>query len=269
MELDSSSAAQRLIEKGSSILKSYYKPPKAAGDPDKPESLTDLEFNFEQIKKANDLINNLELYPHAFVLACIMDTGVKAARAWQVPYRFSQVVGGFEFENLLKLDKDEITTLFVDKKNKFGMRYPNDKATYFHSAIMRIHEKYDNDASLIWENEPTSSEVVRNFLGFKGVGIKIANMAANILVREFKIQFKDKCCIDISPDVHVMRVFSRLGLISKGAKIEELNYCARQLYPEYPGVFDFPAWEIGSKLCRPKNPDCINCYLNDVCPKII
>jgi endonuclease III len=53
------------------------------------------------------------------------------------------------------------------------------------------------------------------------------------------------------------------------AKIEELNYCARQLYPEYPGVFDLPSWEIGTKLCRPKNPDCINCYLNDVCPKII
>ena len=271
MELDRSGAVHELIKRGNFILNSDRKPINAADDLENPGNHKDKEFNSEKMKKANDLINNLELYPHAFVLACIMDTGVKSAKAWQLPYRFSQVpeVGGFEFEALLKLKQDKITALFIDTKNKFGMRYPKDKATYFHSAIMRIHEKYDNDASLIWENEPTSSEVVRNFLGFKGVGIKIANMAANILVREFKIQFKDKCCIDISPDVHVMRVFSRLGLISKDAKIEELNYCARQLYPEYPGVFDFPAWEIGSKLCRPKNPDCINCYLNYICPKII
>ena len=262
MERDSNHVAQRLIEKGNFVLESDYEPIKEAGDPEDPESLKDREFNSEQIKKANDLINNLKLYPHAFVLACIMDTGVKAARAWQVPYRFSQVVGGFEFERLLKLEKDTITSIFMDKRYKFGMRYPNNKAKYFHNAIMRIHENYDNDASRIWANKPTSSEVVRNFLGFKGIGIKIATMAANILVREFKIELLDKCCIDISPDVHVMRVFSRLGLISKDAKIEELIYCARQLYPEYPGVFDLPAWKIGTKLCRPKNPDCVNCYLN-------
>lgn len=269
MELDNNHIAQKLIKRGNFILKSDYEPTKAAGDPENPGDLKDPEFNSLQIEKANDLINNLKAYPHAFVLACIMDTGVKSKRAWQVPYRFSQVIGGFDFERLLKLEKSTIADIFNNKNNNFGMRYPNDKAKYFHCAILRIHENYNDDASRIWANKPPSSEVVRNFLGFKGIGIKIATMAANILVREFKIEFQDKRCIDISPDIHVMRVFSRLGLISKDAKIEELNYCARQLYPKYPGVFDFPAWEIGTKLCRPKNPDCINCYLNDLCPKII
>lgn len=269
MKHDHSHIAQRLIEKGNFILKSDYKPSKAAGDPENPRDLKDPAFGSEQIKKANDLINNLELYPHAFVLACIMNTGAEAKRTWQVPYRFSQVVGGFEFEQLLRLEKNAIVDIFITKRNNFGLRYPNNKAKYFHSAIERIHENYDDDASKIWANKPTSSEVVRNFLMFEGVGIKIATMASNILAREYKIEFQDKSCIDISPDVHVMRVFSRLGLISKNAKIEELNYCARQLYPEYPGVFDLPTWEIGKKICRKKEPDCTNCDLNDVCPKII
>ena len=83
---------QKLIEEGNFILKSNYEPIKAAGDAENPEDLKDPEFNSEQIKKANGLINNLELYPHAFVLACIMDSSVKAKKAWQVPYRFSRMI---------------------------------------------------------------------------------------------------------------------------------------------------------------------------------
>ena len=94
-------------------------------------------------------------------------------------------------------------------------------------------------------------------------------MAANILARDFKIPLRDFFCIDISPDVHVKRVFKRAGLIPNNAPNENemLIYTARELYPIYPGIFDLPCWEIGRNWCKPTNPQCNQCYLNDVCPK--
>lgn len=61
MERDSNHIAQKLIECGNFILERDYEPIKAAGDPENPEDFKDPDFNSEQIKKANDLINNLEL----------------------------------------------------------------------------------------------------------------------------------------------------------------------------------------------------------------
>jgi len=52
---------------------------------------------------------------------------------------------------------------------------------------------------------------------------------------------------------------------------EELIYCARELNPEYPGIFDVSAWEIGRYWCRPSTDDlrCAECYLDKYCPKIL
>ena len=110
---------------------------------------------------------------------------------------------------------------------------------------------------------------MRRFLEFKGIGIKIATMAANILARDFKIPMKDYINIDISPDVHLKRVFGRLGFISKDASNDELIYCARELNPMYPGIFDLPCWEIGRYWCRPNKLTCEKCYLSRYCNKNI
>ncbi|MFN8524828.1 MAG: hypothetical protein U0821_17160 [Chloroflexota bacterium] len=90
--------------------------------------------------------------------------------------------------------------------------------------------------------KPSSATIVRRFLQFRGAGPKIATMAANILVRDFKIPVSDRYSIDISADVHVRRVFTRLRLIGRDASDEELIYRARELNPAYPGVFDLPIW---------------------------
>jgi endonuclease III len=224
------------------------------------------KVDFTENSSSDELLNDLKNYPHAIVLACVMDRQMKAEKAWLIPYKVSQEIGGFEFDRLLKLDLDFFKKLFHEKKFH---RFNEEMAVNFHSAIQLIHEKYNDDASKIWQNKPHSATIVRRFLQFRGVGIKISTMTANILARQFKIPMEDYICIDISPDVHVKRVFIRAGFISEGASNDELIYCARELHPEYPGIFDFSAWDIGRTWCRPTNPDCEHCYLQEHCPKNI
>lgn len=218
-----------------------------------------------QNKKADELIDNIRKYPHAFVLASLMDRQIRAERAWLIPYEISKRIGGFEFLKLLS-HREKIKEIFY--KEKIHRMY-NKMAEIFDSAIEKIHRDYENDVSKIWHDEPSSCTVIRKFLEFKGCGRKIATMATNILVREHKIKMKDHHCIDISPDRHIRRVFKRLGFISEKATDDEIIYCARELNPQYPGIIDLPAFEIGRNWCHPRSPDCKNCYLNKYCPKII
>jgi endonuclease III len=91
-------------------------------------------------------------------------------------------------------------------------------------------------------------------------------MAANILARDFKVPFSDYYSIDVSVDVHLRRVFTRLELIREHASVEEVVYQARALHPEFPGLMDLPTWEIGRTWCKPTNPKCAECYMLTVCP---
>lgn len=220
---------------------------------------------FTKNPEADQLINDLSNHPHAFVLACIMDRQISAERAWLIPYKLMRELGDFKFSTLLKLTEGDYKALFERLKLH---RFNATMAEAFYEAVQRIQRDYQGNAARIWADTPRSATVVRRFLQFKGVGIKISTMATNILVREFKIPLADRLCIDISPDVQVKRVFTRLGYISENASNEEIIYAAREFSPEYPGIFDLSVWEIGRNWCRPRNPTCDQCYLNQHCPKI-
>ncbi len=236
-----------LIEKGNELFKQPYK-----------------YIKFTKNKEADKLLNNLKDFPHAFVLACVMDRQIKAERAWLIPYEISEEIKNFEFSRLLRVNQEDIIEIF---KRKSLHRFNKVMGENFYLAIQKIHNNYQDDVSNIWKGNPRSATIVRRFLEFDGVGIKIATMAANILAREFKIPMKDYINIDISPDVHVKRVFKRLGFTSKDASNDGLIYCARELNPMYPGIFDLSSWEIGRNWCRPNKPICEECYLNDYCIK--
>ena len=221
--------------------------------------------HFTDDEAANALLNDLTGHPHAFVLACVMDRQVKAERAWLISYRFQQRLGGdFSIQRLTSLTLAEVKTLMSEPEPLH--RFADKMGGLFHATVQRIVQQYDSDASRIWQDKPSSADVVYRFLEFDGIGLKIASMAANILARDFKLPFADYYSIDISADVHVRRVFGRLGLAAADASVEQLIFRARSLYPEFPGLMDLPAWEIGRQWCRPKKPQCTACYLSNGCP---
>lgn len=213
------------------------------------------------------LLNDLNEFPHAFVIACIMDRQIKAERAWSIPYLIKEKIGSFSMKALGNLSRRRIKSL-LEKPNALH-RFTGVMSSCLFKAIERINYVYDGNASRIWTGKPSSALVVYRFLEFDGVGPKIASMAANILARQFKIKFSDYYNIDISPDIHVKRVFKRLGLVSKDSSNEQLIFMARALHPEFPGIFDFPAWDIGREWCRPTKPKCDICYMNKICSKIL
>lgn len=219
---------------------------------------------FTQIREADELLNDLQGHPHAYVLACVMDRQIKAEKAWVIPFRFAQKLGTFAFSRLAALTLDEVRDLMT--KPEPLHRYTEGMSKNFHAAVGLIEKKYNGDAAEIWEGEPSSADVVYRFLEFQGVGPKIATMAANILARHFKVRFKNHYSIDVSADVHVRRVFARLGLTDPEDSLEAVIYRARALHPEFPGLFDYPTWEIGRTWCRPQTPLCSDCYMKEVCP---
>ena len=237
----------RLVEHGQSLFRAPKQP-----------------IPFTKEAQADALLNDLDNHPHAFVLACVMNRQIKVERAWLIPDRISQKIGGFSMEKLNALSREDVHRLM--REPALLHRFAGTMADHFYSAVQRIKNNYADDAARIWAGEPPSAEVVYRFLEFDGVGPKIASMAANILAREFKILFSDYYSIDISADVHVLRVFSRLGLCAADATVEQVIYKARALYPEFPGMMDFPCWEIGRNWCKSRNPVCSDCYMKDLCP---
>jgi len=245
--MDTSAIRDTLIRRGEEWLAQPFKP-----------------VSFTDNRDADVLLNDLDHYPHAFVIACLMNRRWKAEKCWLVPFRFQERLGSFEFDELAALSSDEVASLFVQSPPLHRMK--EIMADIFHAAIQKIREQYSGDASQIWQGTPSSATIVRRFLEFKGGGPKITTMAANTLVREFKVPVSDKYSIDVSVDAQVRRTFERLGLVREHASNGELIYVARELNPAYPGVFDLPAWEIGRDWCRPKAPECEKCYMRPHCP---
>ena len=130
--------------------------------------------------KANGFLNDIEHYPHAFVLACCMDRQTKSERAWMIPFKIYASLGGFSMEKLASISREEYKDLFIKQALH---RFNEIMSDVWYDAVQKIVRDYNGDASKIWSQNPSSATVIYRFLQFKGVGIKIATMATNILAR--------------------------------------------------------------------------------------
>lgn len=211
--------------------------------------------------------------PHCWFLGAIMDRGLPFAKAWNIPYEIAkrEFNGDVSFKYFVSLSLSDYIRIFDTRP--YLHRYKLAMAECFYLAVQKIKNDYKSDISNIWKGNLSSYEVIDRLKEFKGIGDKIATMCCNILYRDLEVPFSDAKAIGVSPDVHVQRVFYRLGLadnIKEDPKI--IMSAAKKLHPEYPGIFDLVCWMIGeNKICANdiKKCNCHSCPLEKVCAKKI
>lgn len=227
-------------------------------------------YDSYQPKKEDTIL--YKKHPHLFVLGCVMDSQIDADKAWNIPKLVAKEVGGSDFQYFMQKDEKYYIQLFKDRKyHRFNERM----GLAFYYAIQLISNKYKGDASNIWNDEPTSAELVCRFLEFKNIGVKIATMAANLLTRDYKVKLKDYYSIDISPDVHVKRTMFRMGLLGNFQCDDFTNidpnkviYRARSLNPTFPGLMDLAFWKVGfDRICTNTKCNAKLCPFAELCIK--
>lgn len=125
---------------------------------------------------------------------------------------------------------------------------------------------YENKAKQIIElskiiDEELGGKVpdeIEELIKFKGVGRKTANL---VLSRGFN---KPAICVD----VHVHRIFNRLGYV-KTKTPEETEFALREKLPVKHWI-DINTLLVthGQNVCKPINPKCTECPINEYCAKL-
>lgn len=202
---------------------------------------------------------------NAFIIGLISDQSVKAEMAWRLPYYLSKRLGYFDFDRIIKEQSVESLEAIIKEKPALH-RYPRKMAEYIFFAIKKIVEEYDSKAENIWKNDLNAEHVVAKLEEFKGISHKKAALGTLLLVRDFGVTLNNLSCIDIAYDVHVRRIFLRMGLVDKD-NIKDVTSSAREICNEFPGSLTLPFWVAGREYCRPTNPNCEECYLSQFCMK--
>jgi endonuclease-3 len=141
-------------------------------------------------------------------------------------------------ESLVDATPDELIP-FLSKVRNYGS-----KISYILDIAGTLRES---------KNIPLTME---ELVSLKGIGRK----SANVILRE-----SGKSPEGIIVDLHVIRVAPRLGIVSEakdGNKIEK--QLMQVLSPDMWGV-GMPISFLGREICRPTNPKCGECILNEVC----
>lgn len=214
-----------------------------------------------------DAASLIEENSFAFALAAVLDRGTKAEIIWTIPYYLQEEIGEINPRFFVGKTLEEIGEIL--QKLPLKPRYINDAPRTIKGLSEIVVNEFNGDASKIWRNR-SSKYVKTTFQRIYGVGAGISSMVVLLLERCFGIWFNDidHRDMDVKPDTHVIRVFDRLGLISRPNEEEALK-AARRLNPEYPGALDAPIWVIGRRWCSAYAPQCLHCPVYEVCPKNI
>lgn len=132
------------------------------------------------------------------------------------------------------------------------MLYPvgfyKNKALYLSKLPVVLQEEFDNEIP----------EEIEELIKLPGVGRKTAN-----LVRATAFN-KPAVCVD----VHVHRIFNRLGMLITKTPLETEMTLRKELPVKYWIHFNSYFVAFGQDLCTPRRPKCSECPIYDGCSRI-
>ena len=118
---------------------------------------------------ADGLLNDIENYPHAFVIACLMDRQWQAEKCWSVPYRLKERLGSFKFDDLADVSEKKVTSLFIQSPPLHRLK--EKMAEVFYRATQKIREQYSGNAAQIWQGYPSSAVLLQMELEFSSSSV--------------------------------------------------------------------------------------------------
>lgn len=204
--------------------------------------------------------------PNAFLFAVIFDQGIQSERAWAAPYFLSQRLGHFKLERIATMPLSKLSEVIA--KPPALHRYVNIIPDWLIAAAEKLLAEYDGDASNVWNDSPTATDLISRLTAFKGIGPKKAAMATQILMRDMSVPLRRTAGTQVAYDTHIRRVFLRTGLVGNDDPAQ-INSVARRFSPDDPGAMDLPAWYVGRNWCHPNGPECQTCRLSKACAKLV
>lgn len=217
---------------------------------------------FTQHREANQFVHDNGF---AFLIAVISDMGIKAERAWELPFRLRERLGALTPEQVAA-DPSAVRDAFQQQPKLH--RFVNNVPSWISEAARIVISDYHRDATALWADVPTALELCQRLERFPGVSQKKAAMTVVLLNQCLNVPLRELSGGDVAVDVHLRRVFPRTGL-AQDDQVNHIVAAARALHPAYPGALDMPAWDIGRRWCHRTSPECGTCPLNAVCPRFI
>ncbi|MGL5640117.1 MAG: hypothetical protein ACRDCD_00440 [Mycoplasmoidaceae bacterium] len=204
---------------------------------------------FSYDKKIEKILSNFYELPHAILISFIVDDETDSGMAEETPLLIKNALGSLEINELLKLKANDLVNIFVDNKITDN---PEKNSKLIFEMLKKINSEYNGQAMNIWNDVPSSQELKRRLLDFKGMNARKANLLALVLVNKFKIKLSEYTSINISNDKNVRRAMIEMKLIDEFSTYDDMKKICAILNPNYPGIFDSFFWSIGEYFFNSK-----------------
>lgn len=175
--------------------------------------------------------------PYIVLIACILSLRTNDVTTYPATMKMLQLAK--TPEEMMKVEEEELAEAI------YPVGFYNNKAKQIIALSKKLVEEYNGKV-------PNSIE---ELIKFDGVGRKTANL---VMAKGFNIP---AICVD----VHVHRIFNRLGIVSTKTP-EETEMQLRKLIPQKYWIrLNTEFVTLGQNICKPTKPMCPFCPINYYC----